>query len=204
MAEKTSSLSPRDKALLIALPALVVVIGYTLAFARPPIERVRTLKIEAESTRPKVPRPHEIPEAEARVASLQLEVQRVDNSLQLLQSSVSKISSAGINNQNRLVTGERLSALWKRNGLILQEQKEIEDGWSILPATLQVLASHAQRAGATQLPRMWELQLTGQFGQLQGALEELAKSDLAVVPLTLEMADSYGSPIKSWRLRLWH
>jgi len=203
MTTKGIKVTPRDKALLIALPSLAIFIGYTLAYAKPPIVRLRALMAQVEVTRAKVPKPNEIPDAEARVASLQREIQRTDLNIQQVRGHMSRIAVTGANNQERLVGVEELSALWKRKGLILLEQREIDEGSSILPVPLQTLVAKAQRMGPSRLPKLWELRLTGTFLELREALEELAASEIPAIPLSMDMAESIGTPVKSWTLRLW-
>ncbi len=203
MSTKVIKVTSRDKALLIALPSLAVFIGYTLAYAKPPILRLRALTTQVELTRAKVPKPNEIPEAEARVASLQREIQLAELHVQQLRSHMSRIAVTGANNHERLVGVEDLSALWKRKGLILLEQREIDEGSSIMPVPIQTLVAKAQRLGRSRLPKLWELRLKGSFLELREALEELAASEIPAIPISMEMAESIGAPVKSWTLRLW-
>lgn len=204
MAHKRIAVTPREKALLIVLPALAIFIVYTLVFAKAPIQRLKVLQSQVDATRLKLPRPHEIPEAEARIADLQQRIGDADARLSEIRHALSRISVSGTNNLERLAGGEDLSALWRRFGLVLLEQRETEDGANALPVPLQHAAAKAQRLRASRVARLWEIRLLGTFWQLQSALDELADSAIPVMPVSLEMSESpNGGAPKSWRIRVW-
>lgn len=203
MASKGITVTQRDKALMIALPSLAVVIGYTLFFAKEPIQRVNALATKVEATRAQVPSPMALNEAQMRGTQLQQQIQQSENNLVPVKAELSKTTSPGTNNLERLVGNDTLSSLWKRNGLILMEQKEMEGTTAVLPATLQVLVARAQKVGPSRLPNLWEVKLEGTFMQMYSALDELAESDIAAVPIALDMAEAPGNPVKTWRLRIW-
>lgn len=203
MAAKGITVTPRDKALMIALPSLAVVIGYTLFFAKEPIQRVNALAAKVEATRGQVPSPMALTEAQLRGTQLQQQIQQSENNLVPVKAELSKTTSPGTNNLERLVGNDTLSALWKRNGLILLEQRELEGTAAVLPATLQVLVARSQRLGASRLPNLWEVKIEGTFMQMYSALDELAESDIAAVPIALDMGEAPGNPVKTWRLRIW-
>ena len=120
-----------------------------------------------------------------------------------VKADLAKTTSPGTNNLERLVGNDTLSALWKRNGLILLEQKELEATTAVLPATLQVLVAKSQKVGPSRLPNLWEVKLEGTFMQMYSALDELAESDIAAVPIAMDMSEAPGNPVKTWRLRIW-
>lgn len=204
MAQKRIAVTQREKALLIVLPALAIFIVYTLVFAKAPIQRLKVLQSQVDATRIKLPRPHEIPEAEAKIAEWQQRIAEADTQLVEIRTTLSRIAVSGTNNLERLTGGEDLSALWRRYGLVLLEQHETAEGAEALPVPLQNAASKAQRFRASRVARLWEIRLTGSFWQLQSALGELAESAIPAMPVALEMSESpLGGAVKSWRIRVW-
>lgn len=204
MATKVIAVTQRDKALLIVLPALGIFIGYTLVFAKQPLTRLKALESQVEATRSRMPRPNEIPDAEARIALLQRKIQEAEAQVYEVRSTLSRIAVSGTNNLERLAGGEALSALWRQHGLLLTEQRETEDTSVGLPLPLHTLASRAQRFKAARISRLWEVRLVGTFPQVQSALAELAESEIPALTVSLEMGESAaGGQAKSWKIRIW-
>lgn len=205
MPTKSITVTQRDKALLIALPALAVFIGYTLVFAKAPLQQLRVLATQVDETRLKVPTPAEIRDTEARVTALQREIQQAEAGILEVRGTLARITIAGTNNLERLAGGEELSALWKRHGLVLMDQRQGEEPTAVLPLPLQDLVQRAQKFRASRLARLWDVRLHGTFPQLHAALEELSSTDIPALVVSLDMSDS-GNPnpaIKSWTLRIW-
>lgn len=204
MGTKVIAVTQRDKALLIVLPALAIFIGYTLIFAKQPLMRLKALEAQVEATQRKLPRPNEISDAEARIGLLQRRIQEADAQVLEIRATLSRIAVSGTNNLERLAGGEALSALWRRHGLVLTEQRETEEAAVGLPVPLHNLASRAQRFKPARVSRPWEVRLQGSFPQVQAALAELAESEIPALTVSLDMGDSTaGGTAKSWRIRIW-
>ncbi len=197
------TITQRDKLLLVGLPGLIILILYAFAFTKVPMERLRAVRAEVEAERAKAPKPTDIAAERARGMRLQKDLEKARAELQPLKEELGRLTSSWTNSTERLLGNDMLSALWSKHGLLLQEQTVLTNGTTVTPA-LQQLADRARATlGHGRYPVLWEVRLQGGFLNMLDALDELSRSDIAAVPVALEMGENLRMPGKAWKIRLW-
>jgi len=193
----------RDKVLLVALPALFIMILYGWAFTKAPLQRLKGLDQQVQMARSKAPRALDVESERVRGILLTRELEKARAELRPLRDELGRLTSSWTNSTDRLLGSDMLSALWARHGLRLQEQASLTNE-SVLAPALQQLADRARSTlGPGRYPVLWEVRLQGGFLNMLDALDELSRSDVAAVPVALEMFDTPNQPGKTWKIRLW-
>jgi len=193
----------RDKVLLVALPALFIMILYGWAFTKAPLQRLKGLDQQVQMARSKAPRALDVESERVRGILLTRELEKARAELRPLRDDLGRLTSSWTNSTDRLLGSDMLSALWARHGLRLQEQASLTNE-SVLAPALQQLADRARSTlGPGRYPVLWEVRLQGGFLNMLDALDELSRSDVAAVPVALEMSDTPNQPGKTWKIRLW-
>lgn len=197
------TITRRDKVLLVALPALFIMILYGWAFTKAPIQRLKGLDQQVQMARSKAPRQIDVESERVRGILLTRELEKARAELKPLRDELGRLTSSWTNSTDRLLGSDMLSALWARHGLRLQEQSSLTNE-SVLAPALQQLADRARSTlGPGRYPVLWEVRLQGGFLNMLEALDELSRSDVAAVPVALEMSDTPNQPGKTWKIRLW-
>lgn len=197
------TITQRDKVLLVVLPALAVLIVYAFVFTKAPMDRIRVVAAQVEAERLKAPKELDIAAERARAMQLERAVEKARAELQPLKEELGRLTASWTNSTERLLGNDMLSSLWSRHGLLLQEQTVLTNVTSVTPA-LQQLADRARATlGHGRYPVLWEVRLQGGFLDMLDALDELSRSDIAAVPVALEMGENPTMPGKAWKLRLW-
>ncbi len=193
----------RDKILLVVLPALLILIVYAFAFTKAPLERLRAITAQVDAARAGAPSEADIVAERARATRLSRDLERAKAELQPLKEELGRLTASWTNSTERLLGNDMLSTLWSKHGLLLQEQLVLTNDTSVTPA-LQQLADRARATlGHGRYPVLWEVRLQGGFLNMLDALDELSRSDIAAVPVALEMSDNVRMSGKAWKLRLW-
>ena len=193
----------RDKVLLVVLPALLILIVYAFAFTKAPLDRLRAITAQVDAARVAAPSESDIVAERARATRLSRDLERAKAELQPLKEELGRLTASWTNSTERLLGNDMLSTLWSKHGLLLQEQLVLTNDTSVTPA-LQQLADRARTTlGHGRYPVLWEVRLQGGFLNMLDALDELSRSDIAAVPVALEMSDNIRMPGKAWKLRLW-
>jgi hypothetical protein len=197
------TITRRDKVLLVIVPALFIIIVYAYAFTKAPIQRLKALNAQVEAARTKAPRKIDVEAERVRGILLTRDLEKARAELKPLREELGRLTSSWTNSTDRLMGSDMLSALWVRHGLKLQEQTALTNQAILAPA-LQQLADRARATlGPGRYPVLWEVQLQGGYMNMLDALDELSRSDVAAVPVALEMSDTPNQPGKSWKIRLW-
>lgn len=197
------TITRRDKVLLVVLPALFIMILYGWAFTKAPIQRLKGLDQQVQMARSKAPRQIDVESERVRGILLTRELEKARAELKPLRDELGRLTSSWTNSTDRLLGSDMLSALWARHGLRLQEQASLTNE-SVLAPALQQLADRARSTlGPGRYPVLWEVRLQGGFLNMLEALDELSRSDVAAVPVALEMSDTPNQPGKTWKIRLW-
>jgi hypothetical protein len=161
------------------------------------------IRAEVESEQARAPKPTDIAAEQARAKRLQKDLEKARAELQPLREELGRLTSSWTNSTERLLGNDMLSALWTKHGLLLQEQVVLTNSTSVTPA-LQQLADRARATlGHGRYPVLWEVRLQGGFLNMLDALDELSRSDIAAVPVALEMGENARMSGKAWKIRLW-
>ena len=197
------TITRRDKVLLVVLPALFILIVYGWAFTKAPIQRLKGLDQQVQAARLRAPKPIDVEVERVRGVLLTRELEKARAELKPLREELGRLTASWTNSTDRLMGSDMLSALWSRHGLKLQEQTA-QTNEAVLAPALQQLADRARTTlGPGRYPVLWEVKLQGGFLNMLEALDELSRSDVAAVPIALEMSDTPNQSGKTWKIRLW-
>jgi hypothetical protein len=193
----------RDKVLLMILPAIIILTAYGWFYTKAPNQRIRKLSDQVAAARAKEPKKIELQAEEARGLQKQAELERVTKELAPIKEELERLTAAWTNSTERLVANDALAALFTKHNLVLLEQTMVTNQVKLSPALQELTDKANKNLGPGRYPVLWEVRLQGGFLSMLDALEDLARSDLAAIPMTLEMGDTPTQPGKSWKLRLW-
>lgn len=197
------TISRRDKVILVALPALFIMIIYGWAFTKAPIQRLKGLDRQVQMALSKAPRSIDVESERVRGTLLVRELEKARAELRPIRDELGRLTSSWTNSTERLLGNDMLSALWARHGLRLQEQGSLTNESMLAPALQQLSDRARSTLGPGRYPVLWEVRLQGGFLNMLEALDELSRSDIAAVPVALEMFDTPNQPGKTWKIRLW-
>lgn len=182
---------------------MFIIILYAWAFTKVPLQKLKALSQQVETARAKAPRKTDVEDEQARGRMLQSDLEKARAEIKPIREELGRLTASWTNSTDRLMGSDMLSALWSRHGLRLQEQLSVTNE-SVLAPALQQLADRARSTlGPGRYPVLWEVRLQGGFLNMLDALEELSRSDVAAMPVALEMTDAPNQPGKLWKLRLW-
>lgn len=167
------------------------------------VRQGRALEQQVAAARASAPRPADVEAERVRVLVLERELAEVRAGMEPLRQELSRLAGTWTNTAARLEGAEALAGLWSRHGLRLEEHVAVTGDAALTPALQQLVDRARVVVGKGRHPALWEVRLRGAYLAMLGALEELARSDLAAVPMSLEMRPVEGRNEKEWRVRLW-
>jgi hypothetical protein len=185
------------------LPALGILLVYGWFFSRLPIRRLKALDAQVRAATDRTPRPSDVEAERARGVMLERELEKVQSALARVREELSGRMSSWTNQADRLTGNDRLSGLWTRHGLRLREQVPVNDESALSPALQQLVDRARSDLGVGRHPVLWEVRLMGGYLSMLHALEELARSEVAAVVVSLQMSDEPGQTGKAWKLQIW-
>ena len=184
-------------------PSLAVLVGYMAWIGVGAVRDARVVRRQIEAARVSAPRPADIEAERVRGDVRARELAEARASMGPLREELSRLGSTWTNGASRLRGAEDLARLWGRHGLRLEEQAWVTGEAGLTPPLQQLVDRARVVLGKGRHPVLWEVRLRGSYMGMLGALEELAGSSLAAVPLSLGMRVVEGRSEKEWRLRLW-
>lgn len=182
---------------------LALALGYAGWIGVGLMRQGRALEQQLAAARASAPRPADVEAERVRVMVLERELAEVRAGVDPLRQELSRLAGTWTNTAARLEGAEALAGLWSRHGLRLEEHVVVTGDAALTPALQQLVDRARVVVGKGQHPALWEVRLRGAYLAMLGALEELARSDLAAVPMSLEMRPVEGRNEKEWRVRLW-
>lgn len=182
---------------------LALAMGYMAWMGVGLVRQGRALEQQVAAARASAPRPADVEAERVRVWVLERELAEVRAGMDPLRQELARLGGAWTNTAARLEGAESLAGLWSRHGLRLEEHVAVTGEAALTPALQQLVDRARVVVGKGRHPALWEVRLRGAYLAMLGALEELARSDLAAVPMSLEMRPVEGRNEKEWRVRLW-
>lgn len=182
---------------------LALALGYAGWMGVELMRRGRALEQQLATARTSAPRPADVEAERVRVMVLERELVEVRVGVEPLRQELSRLAGTWTNTAARLEGAEALAGLWSRHGLRLEEHVAVTGDAALTPALQQLVDRARAVVGKGRHPALWEVRLRGAYLAMLAALEELARSDLAAVPMSLEMRPVEGRNEKEWRVRLW-
>ena len=185
------------------VPGVALAMGYAGWMGVGVMRRGVALEQQVTAARASAPRPADVEAGRVRVMVLERELAEVRAAMEPLRQDLARLGAAWTNTAARLEGAEALAGLWSRHGLSLEEQWAVTGEAALTPPLQQLVDRARVVVGKGRHPALWEVRLRGAYLGMLGALEELARSELAVVPMSLEMRPVEGRHEKEWRVRLW-
>ena len=191
-------LTARDKKLVIMLPALALVIGYSWIFTSGHNARIRQLRQQIAQARDKSPGPFDIVQYETQLAQSTRELSAVE--AESLKARAAR-TALGATSSNK--AAEQVAALLPRHHLALVEQSELAAAPKEIAPVLQRMAAQFGATKGSDDPAFWRVKFVGTYLDVVAALDELAAAEFRAIPANLTMADGPQPGIKTWTLVLW-
>lgn len=196
--------SDRDRAIMLGLPALLILILYGYVLTKNSSVRIRQLTAQVAAAERARPGSEAIAQQIAARASITQRLEQARKELEPVRLALNRQMDAWQDRSRRLQANDDLAILWRRHDLTLLEQ-------SVVPPTeagLTPLIERLQQQTRTLLnrefgPSLWEVRLEGSFPGIQQALQEISSTDLPVIPVSLEMQRKPQTSTKLWTVRLW-
>ncbi|MEM1159182.1 MAG: type II secretion system protein GspM [Verrucomicrobiota bacterium] len=172
------NLSTREKIMLMALPAVVLLMIYYFFMVSPKSEELEKLRrlVDAAETR--------VPTAQARssVASDLREITKEVNAkrkvVQERKNRSQKVLDYWTNPEAKARSGEKIGQLLADNQVILLEESMAEG------EDLQRFEPLLESLSDAQL---WKLRMAGSYQAIQKTLTRLGETDLPIIPAAIEM-----------------
>ena len=185
-------LSLRDRWLAAALPALVILLVGWVFYLRPAEKAISLLAQRVENQGSLQAKQDMISLARNQQASLETTVAQLRDAR----------PPAGVV-FNRNLAMQQISRECDAHGLSLTETK-LNPSDAQLPAALRTAALSLNHPPGATLPQIWQIELTGTYGNVMKLLGGLQDADALIVPLNLSMTtDKRERKPTSWTLTLW-
>jgi len=197
-------ISSRDRLFLLLLPALVVFIAYSYLITKKPNARIRQLAVQLKAVSATRPNSDQILQMQAARASALQRLSQARRELEPIRQALNKQMDAWQDRRSRLQANDDLAVLWRRHELTLIEQSTVSTNEVGLTPLVQRLQQQTRTLLNREFgPVLWEVKLAGGFHGVKSALDEIASSDLPVIPVSLDMQSQPQGASKLWTVRLW-
>lgn len=198
-----SQRSPRERVLLVLLPAFLVLTVYGWFGARKPMSNLERTGKGLESARVN-------PISESDVRGVRAEAARLDRETETLlaqraelEDELSRLVSAMRTDTGSTGAIEVLSGVLGRYGLRTVSEGELDPTRRAgIGERIKTLESTLADRGHRLDRRLWELELSGTYEAMLASLERLAVDAPAVIPVSIEMAETPEGG-RLWKLVVW-
>ena len=171
-------LTQRERVMVTALPAALILIGYFYLFAKPMSKAAAELRRQIEVAEKRVPSPQAQAEVLSELVGLQAEAKkREDLEAQRVQRAEATLAYWS-DRDARARGGEYIGKVLAEAGIVLVEEAVAEKADQDAFAALLKALPDAE---------LWRLRLAGKFAQIRSALAALGETDLPLVPAAIEM-----------------
>jgi hypothetical protein len=193
--------TPRERLLIMLLPALIVVGGYVLGYARDKeLEAARAgLETARKSEVPYmdvVDAQEKVDEANAKLA----QVKKQKSELEARWRKLGSVHNREAHDRNHAV--KEVSRMLRDRGLHSIDESMADDE---LPPSFQSVLTQLNGDQPPQSSRrLLKIRVVGRYAEVLEALESLRDSGSPVIPISLSMSDIRpDTPYRSWILLLW-
>lgn len=192
-----SKLTPRERMLLLVLPAALVVMGYSIFF------NARHMQALTRSTRD-LNQAREKNRTQAIALdgpALDREITRLATEKATLQRQLDVFRGSEATAAQRIEALVQVGALLRRHGLVVIEEGPAAAGMNAPQTTVRGVAKSSPGTPAPE--RVWQIRFLGPWGSVQEALAEMRGFEAGCFPINLTMAEpTPGVAARDWTLRL--
>lgn len=193
--------TPRERLLIMLLPALIVVGGYVLVYARD--KELETARAGLEAARKSAVLYTDVIDAQDKVDAARAKLDGLKKEKADLEARWKKLGS--VNDRaahDRNHTVKEVSRMLRDCGLHKIDESVADDE---LPPSFQSVLT---QLNGGQLPqgsrRLLKVRVLGRYAEVLEALELLRDSGSPVIPIGITMSDIRpDTPYRSWILLLW-
>ena len=194
----------RDRVLLVVLPALTIFILYAFVFTKNSNARLKTLTTKYETAEKSRPKSESIQQQQATRDNAASRLAQTKHELAPLRQALDKQMDTWQDRRARLISNDELSTLWGRHHMILIEQTNVStNDFRVTPLIERLQQQTRSLLNREFGPVLWEVRLLGGFVDMQSSLDEIAHTDLPVIPVTVDMRASTQGTSKLWTVHLW-
>lgn len=194
----------RDRVLLVVLPALAIFILYSFVITKKANARLKQLTAQYTIAERNKPKSEAIAQQQAMRDAAASRLAQAKHELAPLRQALDKQMDTWQDRRARLVFNDELTSLWGRHHLILIEQTNVSTNDLRVTPLIERLQQQTRSLLNREFgPVLWEMKLLGGFVDMQEALDEIAHTDLPVIPVTLDMSASNQGSSKIWTVHLW-
>ncbi|MEM6884943.1 MAG: hypothetical protein AAF571_07910 [Verrucomicrobiota bacterium] len=187
------NLSSREKIMVMALPAVVLLMLYYFFVASPKADELERLQRQVVSAERKVPPQQQIVKVSRELMELQQEVAEKRKFVNERKTRGKRVLEYWSNFDAKARTGEKISELLAANRVILLEESiaEIDDD-----------KQYSSILDSLPDAELWKLRLAGTYQSIQQMISQLGETDLPVIPAAIEMEPlaAESSNIHVWNL----
>lgn len=194
----------REKILMAVFPPLLVVGVYGYFMSKG--SELTAALTDLESVRASAAPPQAVGLARENLAGKQAEKTKLRTDKAQLEARWAAMSAM----RNRPAAArtealQRLSRMFEQLGLHTVEESPVEGSSGVLPAGLdEALRRLSGSQSSSASPRFWEVKFIGKYPDVQKLLDELAESDLPLIPISLNMSEApVETDWRSWTLVVW-
>ena len=192
-------MSPREKRLLVCLPAIIIIIGYTWVYGRKVTQSVATAREELAKTQQSTGPSTQSAIAMAANDDLSDELLEVEARLAALR----KQSGAGVSRPaDRTRTLRTLTSIIAGNNMQLNSTSKSAQA----PRSQGVQALTRQLAESNLRPaaEFWSIEAKGSYLEMLGVLKAFEEHEDFIVPVDIEMNESdAGDSRQRWSFTVW-
>lgn len=193
--------TPRERLLIMLLPALIVVGGYVLGYARD--KELEAARAGLEAARKSAVSDMEVSDAQDKVDLARAKLEEVKKEKSELVSRWTKLGSVHsreAHDRNHAV--KEVSRMLRDRGLHSIDESMADDE---LPPSFQSVLTQLNGDQPPQSSRrLLKIRVVGRYAEVLEALESLRDSGSPVIPISLSMSDIRpDTPYRSWILLLW-
>lgn len=172
------SLTPRERFLLTALPAALLLMGYFFFIARPATQEMTKLRSDVEKARDRVPSLQQEIETAKKLGQLEKAVSEEKAAAKLRAERAEQVLAYWNDPDAKARGGEKIGELLASNRVVLVEEAIAEDADRTRFAPLLDSLPSAE---------LWRLRLAGSYDALRETVSALGDTDLPLIPAAIEM-----------------
>jgi len=187
------NLSSREKVMVMALPAVVLLMLYYFFVASPKADEIKRLERQVTSAERRVPPQQQIAKIARELSELQREVSEKRKIVNERKNRGKRVLEYWSNLEAKARTGEKIGELLAENKVILLEESiAAEEEATPFASILESLPD----------ADVWKLRLAGNYQSIQQTIAQLGETDLPVIPAAIEMEPlaSKSNNIHVWNL----
>lgn len=196
--------TPRERLLIMLLPALVIVGGYLMGYARD--KELEAARAGLASARASAVSYMDVLAEQEKIADVRSQLDEIKKEKTQLDARWSRLGSMHEREAGTRIDSVRtLSKMLWDCGLHSFEESIADDGLGELPPSFQGALRRLKGDSApVATHRLWKIRFIGRYADVMEALESLRDSGSPIIPVSISMSETRAdTQYRSWTLLLW-